>query len=122
MTTESLYAHQLTECQWRALAMVDDQEWEIFRASDPAKLGGQEINAETNIKRAIACWNACVGIPTEQLEAVSFTDLIEALDGMLGAYDYKHAFKLSVDQTAEHHRNARAKARAALAPLQKESD
>ena len=110
----------MTENQWRALAVIDDQEWEIFRASDPAKLGGREISAEANIKRAVACWNACAGIPTEQLEAGCVEKLAETTELLLKTAQH---FERQASQGTGSRRGGPVwtKVRATLAPFQKEN-
>jgi hypothetical protein len=67
------------------LCVTGDGDTTSLRAFDTDELvasiewdGEPEGKANENARRLVACWNACEGITTEQLEAGALAELIEA--------------------------------------------
>ena len=71
-------------------------------------------------RRIQACVNACAGIPTEQLEAGSVAELVDALEAALKCFRISTDYSMSAAEATKLRCEMRRKARAALAPFQKD--
>ena len=75
----------------------------------------EEINlacTENNIRRVLACLNACKGITTESLESSVIPELLEALETYVEAISFDNALGMAYDAALA--KKAWEKARAAI--------
>lgn len=49
----------------------------------------QYLEAEANMRRIVACVNACAGIPTEALETGVVWEMVEALEVLVGKIEWE---------------------------------
>ena len=66
---------------------------------------------DANARRFVACWNACMGIPTEALEAGAVKELLEACEEALNIMEVDLQLEADDDPTVKILRAAIAKAK-----------
>jgi len=71
---------------------------EIMHCADDPGFANKElvIDPNANARRLVACWNACLDIPTEALEAGVVKDLLEACKAVYDALDTGYIAQHSV--------------------------
>lgn len=82
--------------------------------------GPKDGEPEADAQRLIACWNACAGIPTEQLEAGCVEKLLSAVDG-INSFAWS-SMTADCNEARDEANNRLANLREAAAPFQKDSD
>jgi hypothetical protein len=72
------------------------------------RIPASPVEAWANAKRLAACWNACAGVPTEEVEGVSVSALMAALAGLIDAVERDSAEKGISGYTGARLSDARA--------------
>lgn len=120
MTTEAKHTPGMLRADPDNWMMVRDETAHWLNGLVCQFNGKEKDEAIANRARMIACWNACNGIPTGQLEAGSVERLVKATELLLKTAQH---FEKQASQGTGSRRGGSVwtKARAALAPFQKDN-